>query len=152
MKKEKDKKEQDNSLIYHSLHGRNVQGCLPLFFLLAAIFITSMLWFMPVKREEPLRPKGLGTAYYRADELMQFIVKQRSLLPLQMPTRADPEFQEDITAAAMMQRRRVGLVPAPPQALLPTVPDSVVLDPAKMLELPPAKAAAEPQKDEEVPL
>lgn len=146
------KKEQENSLIYHSLHGRNVQGCLPLFFLLAVIFITGMLWLIPVKKEEPHRPKGVGTAYYRADELMQFIVKQRSLLPLQMPTRADPEFQEDIAAAAMMQRRRVGLVPAPPQALLPQVPDSVVLDPAEMLKLPPVQETAASQKEEKVPL
>ena len=146
------KEEQDNSLIYHSLHGRNVQGCLPLFFILAAIFIFGMLWLIPVKKAEPHRAKGLGTAYYRADELMQFIVKQRSLLPLQMPTRADPEFQEDVAAASMLQRRRVGLVPAPPQPLLPVVPDSVVLDPAEMLKLPPVKEAPQQQKEEEVAL
>lgn len=129
--------DEKNSLIYHSLHGRHIRGCLPLFLMLAFIVVGVLLWVVPVKMQAPLRPRGEGAVYHRNDDFTNYMVRQGSPLPLQLPLVADPEFLEDSAARYMPLRREAQLRMAPAVAILPVVPDSAVISAEKLLALPP---------------
>lgn len=128
-------------LIYHSLHKRPMPGCLPLFFLLAALATAGVIWLVRVKLPEPFRPRGVGDVQYRNDELTRFQVRQRSALPLRLPQYADPAAQLPLEQRELSTARRAELQEAPPLPLTTEPPDSAVLSAAELLELPPAEPA-----------
>ena len=144
--------DEKTSLIYHSLHGRHIQGCLPMFLVLSVIAFGIFLWAVPIRWMERIVPRGVAEVYHRNDDFTNYMVRQSSPLPLQLPLVADPEFLEDSAAREMPLRREAQLRMAPPMAILPIVPDSAVITAEKLLELPPIAAEAEPQsgKEEEV--
>lgn len=129
-------KEKEHSLLYHTMHSRPMPGCLPLFFLLSMVVVGTGIWLAPVEMPQRTRPKGIGRVYVKNDRLTNFVLRRQSPLPLHLPLHADPEYREDLAAASMPLLRNSDVVPAPPQVLLETVPDSAVLDAAALLALP----------------
>ncbi len=129
-------KNKEHSLLYHTMHSRPMPGCLPLFFGLALIVVGGIIWFAPVEMPERVRSEGLGRVSVKDDRLINFIVKRQSPLPLHMPLHADPDFQEDVAAAAMPLLRPARLEPLPPQPLFDPAADSAVLSAEKLLALP----------------
>lgn len=145
-------KEKEHSLLYHTMHSRPMPGCLPLFFLLSMVVVGAGIWLAPVEMPQRTRPKGIGRVYVKNDRLTNFVLRRQSPLPLHLPLHADPEYREDLAAASMPLLRNSDVVPAPPQVLLETVPDSAVLDAAALLALPvdaPDSLPAEPVAAEE---
>ena len=136
-------------LIYHSLHRRPMPGCLPLFFLMAALATAGVISLVRVAMPEPLRPRGQGSVQYRNDELTRFQVRQRSALPLRLPAYADPASQLPGAGYELPLSREVSLQPAPPLPISAEPPDSAVLDAGALLRLPPAEESA-PQPEREV--
>lgn len=122
-------------LIYHSLHKRPMPGCLPLFFLLAALATGAVMWLVQVKLPEPFRSRGTGAVHYRNDELTRFQVRQHSALPLRLPT--DPAARLPEPDHALPLQRPIELQSAPPLPITTEPPDSAVLDAATLLKLPP---------------
>ena len=137
-------KNKEHSLLYHTMHSRPMPGCLPLFFVLALIVVGGIIWFAPVSMPERVRPEGVGRVSVKDGNLIHFIVKRQSPLPLHMPLHADPEFREDVDAAAMPLLRPARLEPLPPQPLFQSAADSVVLSAEKLLALP-GETVAEPE-------
>ncbi len=144
-------KDKEHSLLYHTMHSRPMPGCLPLFFLLALVVVGTGIWFAPVKVPERVRPEGVGHVYVKDDKLTNFMVRRHSPLPLQLPLHVDPEFREDVDAAAMPLVHPARIRPLPPQPLFDTAADSAVLDAAALLALPgdepTAPAAVAPAPD-----
>ena len=134
-----DKKEQEeHSLLYHAMHSRPMPGCLPLFFLLAALLVAGLMLLVDVRMPQRVRPQGHGKVTYRSDEITNMRMQLRSPLPLILPIFADPS-RKDVAAGQTLPRRfEPTLTPAPEQPLYDTVPASMVLDEQKLLELPPA--------------
>lgn len=145
-----------HSLVYHSLHGRHIRGCFPLFMLLALAVVAAILCFVPIRRAERVHPRGEGELYHRVDDFTNYMVRQCSPLPLQLPLVADPEFLEDSATYYMPLRREARLRMAPPMAILPIVPDSAVISAEKLLALPPPPQENNEQQEsptgKEVPL
>ena len=138
-------KNKEHSLLYHTMHSRPMPGCLPLFFALVLVVVGGAIWVAPVRMPERVRPEGVGRVSVKDDRLIHFIVKQQSPLPLHMPLHADPEFREDVDAAAMPLLRPARLEPLPPQPLFSPAADSAVLSAEKLLVLPGAvEVAPEP--------
>jgi hypothetical protein len=129
-------KDKEKGLLYHTMHSRPMPGCLPLFFLLALGVTALCLWIAPVKMPERVRSKGVGEVYVKEDRLTHFLLRRQSPLPLHLPNSADPEYQEDVAAAAMPLLRPSQILPPPPLPVCPMVADSAVLDAAALLELP----------------
>ena len=132
-------KNKEHSLLYHTMHSRPMPGCLPLFFVLALGVVGGAIWVAPVRMPERVRPEGVGRVSVKDDNLIHFIVKRQSPLPLHMPLHADPEFREDVDAAAMPLLRPARLEPLPPQPLFSPAADSAVLSAEKLLALPGAE-------------
>ena len=130
-------------LLYHSLHKRPMPGCLPLFVLLAALVTGGLMCLVQVRLPAPIRPRGVGTVDYRNDELTRFQVRQRSALPLRLPTYADPAEQLPEAPQELPLNRPVNLLPAPPLPITTEPPDSAVLDAAFLLQLPPQEEPAD---------
>ena len=137
-------KDKEHSLLYHTMHSRPMPGCLPLFFGLAVIVVGCIVWFAPVEMPERVRPEGLGRVSVKDGRLINFIVKRQSPLPLHMPLHADPEFREDVAAAAMPLLRPARLEPLPPLPLFDPAADSAVLSAEKLLALP-GDSVSEPE-------
>ncbi|MEE1264789.1 MAG: hypothetical protein UHH87_00720 [Akkermansia sp.] len=129
-------KNKEHSLLYHTMHSRPMPGCLPLFFGLALIVVGAGIWLAPVRMPERVRPEGVGRVSVKDDRLIHFIVRRQSPLPLHMPLHADPDFREDVDAAAMPLLRPARLEPLPPQPLFDSAADSAVLSAEKLLALP----------------
>ncbi len=137
-------------LIYHSLHGRPLRGgCMPVFLLLALLLLGGMLMMVRVEMPEPLTSAGEGSVIYRKDELLYAQIRQRSPLPMRLPDFVDPARHPE-EGVNLPFRRELHMQAAPPESPFATAPDSVVLDAAGLLALPPtaeekaaAKAAAE---------
>ena len=140
-------KDKEHSLLYHTMHSRPMPGCLPLFFVLALGVTAGAMWLVPVKMPERVAPRGTGKVYIKKDRFTDFILRRQSPLPLQLPQHADPEYQEDVAAAAMPLVRPVDIVPAPPYDIFAPAADSAVLDPAALLALPGVTAAPEPAEE-----
>lgn len=132
------------NLIYHSLHKRPMPGCLPLFFLLAALLTVAIVKVVQVTLPEPFHARGVGNVQYRNDELTRFQVRQRSALPLRLPTYADPAAQLPIPPHELPLSRAVPLQQAPPLPITAEPPDSAVLDAENLLQLPPPETEVEP--------
>lgn len=130
-------KEQEDSLVYHTLHGRPMAGCLPLFFILSCLFLGGLLMALKVEMPPRIPPKGEGRVYYRNDDLVHFNLRQRSPLPLNLPDYIDPARQEESAAQVLPTRFSPALQQAPPLRGVSQAPDSCVLDAASLLVLPP---------------
>lgn len=130
------KRDKENSLLYHTMHSRPMPGCLPLFFLLALIVAGVIIWLVPVKMPERVRPRGAGEVYMKNGRLADFVLRRSSPLPLHLPLLADPEYQEDAAAASMPLRMPVRILTPPKAELFESVLDSAVLSEADLLALP----------------
>ena len=130
-------KDKEKGLLYHTMHSRPMPGCLPLFFLLALGVTALCLWIAPVKMPERVRSKGVGEVYVKEDRLTHFLLRRQSPLPLHLPNSADPEYQEDVAAAAMPLLRPSQILPPPPLPVCPMVADSAE-------EVPVVTAEAQP--------
>lgn len=130
--------DQQPGLLYHSLHGRvSLKGCLPLAFILVGCAVYGVVSTLEVVMPKPVRSRGEGQVYYRNDELIHFQIRQRSPLPLNLPTYADPARQEAAAAVKREPRMQAGPQGAPAFDFLLVPPDSIVLNEADLLELPP---------------
>lgn len=126
-------------LLFHSLHSRPMPGCLPLFFLMAAVVAGVFIAVVHVSLPRQQRPRGVGRVYYRNDELTRFQVRQRSALPLRLPAYADPASHLPTEAPELPLRREPAPLPAPVYSILTGAPDSAVLEADTLLALPPAE-------------
>lgn len=112
-------------------------GCLPLFFLMAALVVALIMLAVRVSLPATPPPRGVGNVYYRNDELTRFRVRQHSALPMRFPDSIDPVAQLPIPEHNLPLPRKMPLQPAPPAYLPDNIPDSIVLDPELLLKLPP---------------
>lgn len=135
------KEDKEHSLLYHAMHSRPMPGCLPLFFLLAAIVVGLLMLLVEVKMPERVRPMGLGKVTYRNDEITAMRMQLRSPLPLILPVFADPSRKDAAAGQNLPRRFEPALTPAPEQPLFSAVPASMVVDESVLLELPPPAAA-----------
>lgn len=129
-------KDKEHSLLYHTMHSRPMPGCLPLFFLMTLVAVGAGLWFAPVEMPKRVMPKGVGRVGVKNDRLTDFVVRRTSPLPLHLPLHADPEYQEDMAAAAMPLLRPVSILPPPPMPIFDAAPDSSVLNAEELLAYP----------------
>ena len=136
------KRDKEHSLLYHTMHSRPMPGCLPLFFLLALVVAGGILWLVPVRMPERVRPKGPGKVYMKNGRLADFVLRRSSPLPLHLPMLADPEYQEDAAAASMPLRQPVRILTPPRAELFDSVLDSAVLSGADLLALPGSEQTA----------
>lgn len=130
-------KQASPKLLFHSLHTRPMPGCLPLFFLMAALVVAGLVCLVKVSLPMPLRPRGNGNMYYSNDELTRFQVRQSGALPLRLPAYADPAARLPVPEHPLPLRREVGPAPAPPLSITNQAPDSAVLSADALLTLPP---------------
>ena len=117
-----------SKLIYHTLHSRPMHGYFPLFFILSAIGVIGGMRLFDVRVSVPLRPQGVGAVLYKNDELTQFRVRQNSALPLHLPRSVDPAEQISIPGNTLPTRRKVPLLPAPPEDFLSGSCRTILLD------------------------
>lgn len=129
-------------LTFHTRFDRRAHGCLPLFVVCAFLAVLAVIWMVPVKKPESLRPLGVGEVMREGDALTDFLVREHSPLPLLQPRSVDPDFDE---VDRMPLRRELSPLPAPPAPLFPAAPDSAVLDAEALLELPPTTDGKEVQ-------
>lgn len=137
-------KRKEHSLLYHTMHSRPMPGCLPLFFIFALAVSALVVWFVPVRMPERVRPAGAGQVYLKSGRLADFVIRRESPLPLHLPMHVDPEYQEDAAAASMTLLRPVKILPPPPQPLFDGAPDSAVLNAESLLVLPGQEIVEEP--------
>lgn len=123
-------------MLYHTMHSRPMPGCLPLFFLLALGVTVLILWLVPVQMPQRVKPMGVGAVYKKEGRLADFVIRRNSPLPLYLPLHVDPEYQEDIAAAAMPLLQPVKVKTPPRQAIFDDERDSAVLDATALLVLP----------------
>ena len=131
------KTEEEHSLIYHALHSRPMPGCLPLFMLMAAIFVGVMLLMVDVKMPERVHPEGHGKITYNNDAITAIRMQLRSPLPLLLPVYADPTRQDVDSGQNLPRRFEPSITKAASQAIFDTVPASMVTDEHLLLALPP---------------
>lgn len=144
-------KDKEHSLLYHTMHSRPMPGCLPLFFLLATGVVALGIWLVPVKMPERVRPQGVGRVYIKNDRLTDFVLRRQSPIPLHLPQHADPEYQEDMAAAAMPLQNAVKLASPPPQPMLNEAADSAVLNAEELLALPGEERQELPSGEQDTP-
>ncbi len=139
-------KDRRYKLIYHSLHGRPLRGgCMPVFLLAALLLLGGVLMLVRVEMPMPLQAAGEGNIFYRKDALLFSQIRQRSPLPMMLPDFVDPARQQE-ELIDLPLRRELKLLEAPEESPFAAAPDSVVLNPIALLELPPTaeeKAAAD---------
>ncbi len=116
---------------------RGLHGCLPLFFLIAAVAVGCVLWLIPVEKSARLRPAGEGRVYYHTSGLVNYEAARKSPLVLPPHSVFDDIFYQDSRKLYESIRRDAELRKAPPMEILPTVADSVVISREVLLELPP---------------
>lgn len=141
--------DKEQSLLYHAMHSRPMPGCLPLFFILAAIIVGLIMLCVEVEMPKRIRPEGHGKVTFRNDEITAMRMQLRSPLPLILPVFADPSRKDVAAGQTLPQRFEPALIPAPEQALFDSVPASMVTDERLLLELPPAPTPAN-EKGKEV--
>lgn len=129
-------------LTFHTRFDRRAHGCLPVFVGCVFLAVLSAISVIPVKKPEPLKPRGVGEVTRHTDALTDFLVREHSPLPLLQPRLSDPDFEAQET---MPLRRELKLLPAPPAKLFPAAPDSAVLKAEDLLALPPTANGKEPQ-------
>ncbi len=127
------------NLVFHSLHRRHISGgCMPVFFLLALALLAGVLLLLRVEMSPPLRPAGEGSILHRKDELVETQIRQRSPLPLRLPRYIAP-LRQDEGIVNLPLRRTLAAAEAPEESPFAAAADSVVLNAATLLELPPQK-------------
>ncbi len=130
-------KKRSEGLIYHSLHGKDVRGCLPVFVLLAFIFGVSLFFFFKINRPAEVNPKGKGQVYLKKDPLYDTQIARVSPLLLRLPEFADPEMQRH-TYSALPISRYATLESAPPiEAFSSPSLQSPLFEKDHLLALPP---------------
>ena len=144
-------KRKEHSLLYHTMHSRPMPGCLPLFFLLALGITVAIIWFVPVKMPQRVRPMGVGSVYKKEGRLADFLIRRNSPLPLHLPLHADAEYQEDVAASAMPLLRPVKVQTPPREVIFNDEWESAVLDVASLLALPGEETPKNPQEGEAAP-
>lgn len=132
----KDDQEND-SLLYHAMHSRPMPGCLPLFFLIAAIIVGTLMLCVDVAMPQPIRPKGHGQVTFRNDEITAMRMQLRSPLPLILPVYADPSRKDSAAGHNLPDKYNPAPVQSPAQPLFDSVPASMVADETQLLALPP---------------
>lgn len=130
-------KKEEHSLLYHAMHSRPMAGCLPLFFLLAAIVIGCAFFFVEVHMPEPTRPQGNGKIMHINDEITAMRMKLRSPLPLILPAYVDPTRIEAAADQTLPRKATPELQPSPGTRIFERYPDSLILDEKHLLQLPP---------------
>ena len=75
----------EHSLLYHTMHSRPMPECLPLFFLLALGVTVLILWLVPVRMPQRVKPMGVGAVYKKEGRLADFVIRRNSPLPLHLP-------------------------------------------------------------------
>lgn len=128
-------KDKEHSLIYHALHSRPMPGCLPLFFILAALVVAFVLYHVQVKPSPELQSEGVARISLRSDELTAMRMQLRSPLPLLLPVKVDPTRREQ--AEMLPRRSSPALQEAPMQPVFHGPHTSMLIDEAELLELPP---------------
>ena len=131
-------KNEEHSLLYHAMHSRPMAGCLPLFFLLAAIVVGGVFFFVEVSMPGPVRPQGNGKAMFMNDEITDMRLQLRSPLPLILPAYVDPTRQEAAAGQKLPRKATPELQAAPGTRIFERYPDSMILDEERLLQLPPA--------------
>lgn len=146
-------KKEEHSLLYHAMHSRPMAGCLPLFFLLAAIVVGSAFFFVKVDMPEPARPQGHGKVMFINDEITAMRMQLRSPLPLILPAYVDPTRVETAAGHSLPRKAEPELRPSPGTHIFERYPDSMILDEKRLLELPPPAAtpAEQPSENREEP-
>ncbi len=143
-------KDSRDKLTYHSLHGRPLRGgCMPVFLLGSMLLLAGVLMMVRVEMPQPLQPAGEGNLFYRKDELLYSQIRQRCPLPMLLPDFVDPARRQE-ESIDLPLRRELRLLEAPAESPFVSAPDSVVLNPITLLELPPTdeeKAAAQRAAD-----
>lgn len=139
---------EEHSLLYHALHSRPMAGCLPLFFLLAAIAVGSALLFVKVEMPRGVRPEGLGKAMFINDATTATRLKLRSPLPLILPAYVDPTRRETAAGQTLPRKAEPKLQPPPPSRIFSPHPTSMILDEDALLKLP---EPAQPESGEQAP-
>ncbi len=143
-------KEKPYSPVYHSQQRHHVRGgCMPVFLLLAVALLVGVFALVRVEMKAPLRPAGEGNVLYRKDELLETQIRQRSPLPLRLPRYVAP-LRQDEGVVNLPLRRSLQATQAPEELPYPAAADSVVLNAATLLELPPQKEAQEAHGGEPV--
>ncbi len=133
--------ERRHGLVYHSLHRRHVTGgCMPVFFLLALAALVGLLLLTEVEMTPRPRPMGQGNILHRQDQLLETQIRQRSPLPLLLPRYIAP-LRMDEGIVNLPLRRTLTAAEAPEELPFATGADSVVLNRAALLELPPEAPA-----------
>ena len=128
-------KDKEHSLIYHALHSRPMRGCLPLFFIPAAVIVTLVLLNVEIKPAPELKSEGVARVSLRSDELTAMRMQLRSPLPLLLPVKADPTRREQ--SNRLPHRSAPTLQEAPMQPVFEGPHTSMLIDDAELLELPP---------------
>ncbi len=129
-------KEKSYSLVYHIQHGRQKQGCLPLFVLIAALLVGTALIFVKVEKPQPAPNLGEADVYYLNDTFSYVHLRQDIALPFPQPKKLNPP--------VLPYSRRASLAPLPPLSPFDAPRGSVILDEENLLELPPAPSQTQP--------
>ena len=137
-------KKEEHSLLYHAMHSRPMAGCLPLFFLLAAIIIGSAFFFVEVYMPKPTRPQGHGKVMHINDEITAMRMQLRSPLPLVLPAYVDPTRVETAAGQTLPRKATPELHPSPGTHIFERYPDSLILDEKRLLQLPPETQPQQP--------
>lgn len=128
-------KDKEHSLIYHALHSRPMNGCLPLFFIISAAIVAAVVLLVEVKPNPQIQSSGKAQISLRSDELTAMRMQLRSPLPLLLPVKVDPTRQE--TAETLPRRSAPILQEAPMQPVFTGPRASMLISDAELLELPP---------------
>lgn len=129
-------------LIYHSMHSRPMPGCLPLFFLMAAVVVGAVICLVHVVLPKPPPPPREGHVYLRRDAMTSYHVRQASSLPLRLPAHADPAEAMPRRPEPLPTTRPVQALEAPPVTIPAAVRDMAAAHAEQLTELPPAAEEA----------
>ncbi len=149
-------KKRSEGLIYHSLHGKDVRGCLPVFVLLAFFLGIAMFFLFKINRPSDVSPKGKGQVYLKKDPLFDTQIGRVSPLPLSLPEFADPAMQLN-SYSALPISRYASLESAPPiEAFSDESLQSPLFEKGYLISLPaelqaPWSIKEEPKKEETSP-
>ncbi len=129
-------KKRSEGLIYHSLHGKDVRGCLPVFVLLAFVFGIGLFFLFKINRPVDVTPKGKGQVYLKKDPLFDTQIARVSPLVFGLPEFADPAMPQH-SYSALPVSRYAGLESAPPiEAFSSTPLQSPLFEADYLLALP----------------
>ncbi len=146
-------KKEEHSLLYHAMHSRPMPGCLPLFFIMAAVVVGAVLLLVNVQIRPVPRPasKPVAQVTYYHDVITAMRMQLRSPLPLLLPVFADPTRRDTDAGAALPQKYEPSIRSAPMPPLFGDTPASMLLDEQELLALPPVAAPSTAGKETSEP-